>query len=873
MDKSIEYKLRKYNYKLNQLKQIGGVQSIMVRLDGQWVEARNYQAHAFKNFIKNGEQPYKYDDSRNGIIFTIQRENNQQIYIIRNDGTRMPIADWNNVQVFLLDAISIGWYPARDYQTWAYFDFLYSNDIERHYKSLESDNIDSNIRYTTIDVPNLYSNIVFRMSRNDNGTIFYEKNNDRTRVRISDNAIERAHYLNNYNLSIAHSRITQTPSVRMRIDSPRAIDTLIQMKIEKTSNDDEMCCICNDNKKNIQFLPCKHDLFCSECCTALFKHNKTVTCPLCRANVIEFTNISPPPTATPVMQQPPRAVVRRSVDPNAISVMRQEYSPRVLIRRSAEPSVDSNALKQLEQMGFNRSVSESALIATKNNVELAINIILSNAGINLTNEQQIAVGRRVNNNNMSPPAVREITPVIPSVAPPAVRGVAPPAVRGAAPPAVRGAAPPAVRGAAPPAVRGVAPQVIPSVAPQVIPSVAPQVIPSVAPQVIPSVAPLVIPSVAPLVKAVQQSFKPIHPISDDWFERAFGFEEQSYTNAKEKFNRMIIEGKNTHLNGIKIGTFKILNAPQLYSQLVTGHGIGRVTIRNIGNTDIRSIHRNPELSTNATIQVASQFNCLEMASQRAIPEDGITIYEHDRTQGPICAMSAPAGLAYRNYLYNGGQTKDKQIDETAELLNYLKEEDRDAYWKIQNGYLMFDNDIQLRTINSILANSPIIRRNARNLIQCASHSDQGVFITGKETHTVNHVYCSGLPISSTYNKLPADLWDGLAELFLEAMYENTLLIACINNMKSGQNKPCYLTQVGGGVFGMKQSQIVRAITRACNILSMKGLSIDVIIVHYSSVDTEYNIFNNIQFPLTNIQINSVWDDENGWVNRSILQQQ
>ncbi|ATZ80566.1 hypothetical protein BMW23_0519 [Bodo saltans virus] len=33
---------------------------------------------------------------------------------------------------------------------------------------------------------------------------------------------------------------------------------------------------------------------------------------------------------------------------------------------------------------------------------------------------------------------------------------------------------------------------------------------------------------------------------------------------------------------------------------------------------------------------------------------------------------------------------------------------------------------------------------------------------------------------------------------VEAMYENTLLIACINNMKSGQNKPCYLTQVGGG---------------------------------------------------------------------------
>ena len=45
----------------------------------------------------------------------------------------------------------------------------------------------------------------------------------------------------------------------------------------------------------------------------------------------------------------------------------------------------------------------------------------------------------------------------------------------------------------------------------------------------------------------------------------------------------------------------------------------------------------------AIFQAASQFNCLEMINPYITPEDGITDYMKDNTQGPTVAMKAPAG--------------------------------------------------------------------------------------------------------------------------------------------------------------------------------------------------------------------------------------
>ena len=38
-----------------------------------------------------------------------------------------------------------------------------------------------------------------------------------------------------------------------------------------------------------------------------------------------------------------------------------------------------------------------------------------------------------------------------------------------------------------------------------------------------------------------------------------------------------------------------------------------------------------------------------MISPNLTPEDGVTCYQNDRTQGPACAIAAGAATIYRNY--------------------------------------------------------------------------------------------------------------------------------------------------------------------------------------------------------------------------------
>ena len=63
--------------------------------------------------------------------------------------------------------------------------------------------------------------------------------------------------------------------------------------------------------------------------------------------------------------------------------------------------------------------------------------------------------------------------------------------------------------------------------------------------------------------------------------------------------------------------------------------------------DVQVLHRDPA-NAGALFQVASQFNLLEMISPEVSPEQGISNYQFDRTQGPACAIACGAGTIYRN---------------------------------------------------------------------------------------------------------------------------------------------------------------------------------------------------------------------------------
>ena len=136
-------------------------------------------------------------------------------------------------------------------------------------------------------------------------------------------------------------------------------------------------------------------------------------------------------------------------------------------------------------------------------------------------------------------------------------------------------------------------------------------------------------------------------------------------------------------------------------------------------------------------KAASQFNCLEFCFPDIIPENGITMYANDRTQGPACAIAAAAGTVYRNYfapvtdrqtgeIIQYGQSKILQINNLDEIENILNNTEH-RYWKIKNGYSFSDNVTALQQLNThLLSIDPITFSTYRDAIKVGVHEDVGV---------------------------------------------------------------------------------------------------------------------------------------------------
>jgi len=163
--------------------------------NNSWIEITDLIIiDSYKKFIKSSDD---YDDN---IIFI--NSGFYKYYIIIDD-IKYPIADWDNVYVFLYDIDKPNWIKARSYQTWAFYDFIYKNDNSILYASKNSNllnyiELQSNARELPFD--DLENNIIFTMHYNENNSISYEKNDIyKTNIRISNNNNERSYYLGFYN--------------------------------------------------------------------------------------------------------------------------------------------------------------------------------------------------------------------------------------------------------------------------------------------------------------------------------------------------------------------------------------------------------------------------------------------------------------------------------------------------------------------------------------------------------------------------------------------------------------------------------------------------------------------------------------------------
>ena len=157
----------------------------------------------------------------------------------------------------------------------------------------------------------------------------------------------------------------------------------------------------------------------------------------------------------------------------------------------------------------------------------------------------------------------------------------------------------------------------------------------------------------------------------DWFERLTGFREQGYDSTR---SQLAVQGRElvSRVNGRRygIGELELVSLGELRARAQAAGGLpGRLRV-SVVQGDVRTMHQSPE-NSGALFQVASQFNLLEMVSPDVTPEQGVTRYQHDRTQGPACAMAVGAATIYRNYFADvdgvQGQTAGRQLDGLADI--------------------------------------------------------------------------------------------------------------------------------------------------------------------------------------------------------------
>jgi hypothetical protein len=230
----------------------------------------------------------------------------------------MPIMDMDDVAVFIVDNPAMAranWLPAREYQAWAYRDFIYDEhrSITKSYMSRGTSPVayESNDRIlanqlVTIPLSGISSNIVFNISRNDNNSVYFERNDAvGSRTRICDNEYARAGYLGFY------TRITMDPGMTVIPPSPAYLSDSVTAVYynagsvtaaaaaaallstahlpapEETDNEEHQCILCFKFSVNARFSPCEHHVCCSACYSKMAKNE----CPVCRAVITRIMNV------------------------------------------------------------------------------------------------------------------------------------------------------------------------------------------------------------------------------------------------------------------------------------------------------------------------------------------------------------------------------------------------------------------------------------------------------------------------------------------------------------------------------------------------------------------------------------------------------
>ena len=218
-----------------------------------------------------------------------------------------------------------------------------------------------------------------------------------------------------------------------------------------------------------------------------------------------------------------------------------------------------------------------------------------------------------------------------------------------------------------------------------------------------------------------------------WYELLFGIAESKVYSAVQsnfKVNRemgtMLSKANN---RTFQIGTF---TTPTLSHLRLVGKESLRNYLNEVGGFSFDHVVQGDVLLEHAKypgalFQAASQFNCLEFPTWKSLPEDGVTFYAQDRTQGPACALACAAGTVYRNYFVEFGsagagvvgQTKDRQLNNLDELELALGNRE-EKYFSILNGYTFSDGEEPLRRLAAVIAAAQEPQQQLETIFSAAS---------------------------------------------------------------------------------------------------------------------------------------------------------
>lgn len=265
----------------------------------------------------------------------------------------------------------------------------------------------------------------------------------------------------------------------------------------------------------------------------------------------------------------------------------------------------------------------------------------------------------------------------------------------------------------------------------------------------------------------------------------------------------------------------------------------KVTFDNV-IIDIKDLYKNKNLSENATIQVETNiiFDCEKTKSLLTDCKNKQLIYT------PYNSLNIMHTHEHKVTLKN--------------FFDYIKKFDSTIKYEIKNGNLLFNGEEDLIKVNNVLRQDITRRREARYKLS-TYHSNQCYPVIDNVdcNHVFHQIYCY-VPNIKIQN-FNANLWKGLNELFLEAMYENAVFSASAYKMKNNfTNLSCYLIPLGEE-YGIDHKQVARAIQRACHIASIKDIQLNVKLIHNNN--TYDDAFSHISksYPMGYVNVNSVWD--------------